>query len=272
MGNKIIKFLLKFILPVIIIFILFRYNALYGLGALVLAIGYLLVTRQASIFAFLGTQTYSKGNFEEGLKWFQRSYATGKANPQAITSYAYLLLKNGNIAESEEILTKLVKSHLDKDSEMYAKSNLALVLWKKGEIDNAIEMLETIMQDYKTTSIYGSLGYLLIEKGDMEKALQFNLEAYEYNNSNTIIQDNLGQVYHLTNQYDKSLEIYEKCMEKNPTFPSAYYNYGSLLMDMGQLEKAKEMLEKALTYKLTYLSTISREEIEGKLEEITKLT
>ena len=36
---------------------------------------------------------------------------------------------------------------------------------------------------------------------------------------------------------------------------------------MGQVEKACEMLEKALNYKLSFLSTIKREDIEERLEE-----
>ena len=77
----------------------------------------------------------------------------------------------------------------------------------------------------------------------------------------------MGQVYHLTGQHEKSAEIYEKLLTKNPSFPEAYYNYGLLLMDTDQLEKACEMLKKAMNYKHSFLSTIKREDIEKKLEE-----
>lgn len=267
MGGKIINFLVKFVIPVIVIIILFSYNILLGLAALVLAIAFLFFRSRASLFAQIGSLKYSTGNLEEAINWFAKAYGTGKAKPSTISSYAYLLLKTGKLEESESILNKLISSHPDKDSEMLAKSNLALAYWKKGCLDDAIELLETVIKDYKTSTIYGSLGYLLILKADYEKALQFNLEAYEYNESNTVILDNLGQVYYLTGQYEKSAEIYEKLLSKNPTFPEAYYNYGLLLLDTDQAEKACEMLEKALNYKLSFLSTIKKEDIEQKLEE-----
>ena len=267
MGSKLLKFLVKFVLPVIVLIILFSYNVLIGLAAMLLAIAFLLYKGRASLFANIGSMKYSRGNLEEAVNWFAKAYGTGKAKPSTTSSYAYLLLKNGKLDESETILNKLIGSHPDKDSEMLAKSNLALVYWKKGCLDDAISLLETVINDYKTSTIYGSLGYLLILKGDLEKALQFNLEAYEYNESNTVIMDNMGQIYHLTGQHEKSAEIYEKLLTKNPSFPEAYYNYGLLLMDTDQLEKACEMLKKALNYKHSFLSTIKREDIEKKLEE-----
>ncbi|NJD01619.1 MAG: tetratricopeptide repeat protein [Ruminiclostridium sp.] len=267
MGGKVINFLLKFAVPVILLIILFSYNSLVGLAALLLAIAFLFYKGRASAFANIGKLKYSGGNIEEALTWFERAYATGKSKPATTTSYAYLLLKTGRLEESETILNKLISSRPDKDNEMLAKSNLALAIWKKGCLDDAIALLEAVINDYKTSAVYGSLGYLLILKGDLEKALQFNLEAYEYNDSNTVILDNLGLVYHLTGQFEKSAEIYEKLMLKNPTFPEAYYNYGLLLSDINQTEKAVEMMEKALNYKLSFLSTIKREDIEQKLEE-----
>ena len=68
-------------------------------------------------------------------------------------------------------------------------------------------MLEEIIKTYETTTVYGSLGYLLILKGNLENALQFNLKAYEYNPSDKIIQDNLGQNYYLLGQYEKAKDI-----------------------------------------------------------------
>lgn len=268
MVSKLTKFFIKIVLPIVVLWILFTYNMLLGLTVLLLGIAFLIYRSRASLLAYIGSIKYSRGSLEDGIKWFKRSYNTGKAKPKTVTSYAYLLLKSGKLAESERILTELIASHPNKDSDMYAKSNLALVLWKKDELDKAIEMLEEVIKEYRNSTIYGSLGYLLISKGDYDKALQFNLEAYKYNDSNTIIMDNLGQIYHLTGQYEKSVEIYEKLMAKNPTFPAAYYNYGLLLFDTNQLEKSEEMLEKSLGYAFSFLSTIKKEDIEAKLEEI----
>lgn len=268
MSSNVKRFLTNFALPAAAIIILFRKNFIYGIIALILYTLYGLYTGKASIFAIMGSRNYSKGNMEEAIKWFDKAYKSGSAKPMTVTSYAYLLLKCGNITEAEKILNEQMNKLLSNEEKMNVKSNLALVLWKKGQLDEAVNMLEEVFSNYKTTTIYGSLGYLLILKGDLNKALEFNLEAYEYNSSNAVIQDNLGQTYFLMGEYDKSQEIYEKLVSTNPSFPEAYYNYGLLMKQKGELNKALELMKKALEYKFSFLSTVSREEVEAEIKNI----
>lgn len=270
MKKTFINLLLYFILPVAVIIFLFVNNTLLGVMALVVYVAYALYAVRSTVFSFTGNIAYAKGNVDKALTWFERAFKSGKASPRIITSYAYLLLKSGNISESGKVLNNLLNTKLSQDDKMYAKSNLALVLWKKGELDNAITMLEEVISTYKTSVVYGSLGYLYILKGDMDKALEFNMEAYEYNSSNTVIQDNLGQIYYLLKEYDKAIEIYEKLMQSNPAFPEAYYNYGLVLSKKGEYQKALDMAEKACNYKLSFLSTVSKEEIDSLFESLKK--
>lgn len=261
------KALLNFVLPLVITIILLLVNYIYGL---VFAAGYILYVmyrRKTGIYVFIGKMHYSRGNTEKALEWFNRAIKTGKAKPKSVISYAYLLLKTGNINDSEKILNNLLATRLETEDVMIAKSNLALCIWKRGQIDNAVEMLEDIIKDFKTSTVYGSLGYLLLLKGDIDKALEFNLEAYEYNSSNKIICDNLGQAYYLKGEFDKALELYTRLIAENPSFPEAYYNYGLVLMQKNEVEKALENFRKAQSYKITFLSTVTSEEIEEKIKE-----
>jgi len=270
-NNKFLKALVYIILPVALIIYLFSYIAIFGIAAVIAYVGYILYTVRAGIFTSLGSINYSKGRIEKALAWFDKAYKSGRAKPMSMVSYAYLLLKTGNIEESESILNTLIRSKLDENDKLHVKSNLALVLWKKGELDNAITMLQEAFEKLKTSITYGSLGYLLILKGDMDRALEFNLEAYEYNNSNAVILDNLGQTYYITGDYDKAEETYEKLMQINPSFPEAYYNYGLVLMKKGKPEKALHLLRKSMDYKLTFLSTVTKEAIESAAEEAEKM-
>lgn len=262
------KAFIHFILPVVVIIASFYYSKILGIAFVIVYIGYLLYMNRVGIYSILGSISYGKGQMDKAIKWFGQAYQSQKAHPKMAVSYAYLLLKNGDIQEPEKILTDLLGKKIDKDSEMIAKSNLALVLWKKGQLDEAIAMLEKVHGEFKTSTIYGSLGYLLIAKGDLDRALEYNLEAYHYNDSNTIILDNLGQTYYLRGEYDKAEEIYHKLMASNPSFPEAYYNYGLLLLAKNEKEQALANMEKALNYQFTYLSTVTREEVETKIGEM----
>lgn len=102
------------------------------------------------------------------------------------------------------------------------------------------------------------MGYLLILQGDYGKALEHNLAAYEYNSNDKIIQDNLGLNYYLLDMYDRSEEIYEALLEKSPTFPDPYFNYGLVFLKLNEPEKAIEYMKKALEYNFSYLSSLTK--------------
>jgi tetratricopeptide (TPR) repeat protein len=148
---------------------------------------------------------------------------------------------------------------------------MSLVQWKKGNLDEAINILEDVIKNYETTNVYGSLGYMLIQKGDLDKALEFNLRASDYNSSNSIIMDNLGQTYYLKGNYDKAVEVYANLMESNPTFPDAYYNYALVLKSKNEFSKALEIAKKALNYELSFLSTINKSQIDNLINELQNL-
>jgi tetratricopeptide (TPR) repeat protein len=153
---------------------------------------------------------------------------------------------------------------------MLLKSNIALVQWKKGQLDDAVATLEEVFAGFKNTAVYGSLGYLLILKGDLEKALEFNREAYDYNNQNAVIVDNLGQNYYLMGEYDSAGEVYEKLLAGKPDFPEPYYNYGLVLAATGCRERALELFRKALEQKFSFLSAITREEVEHAIRKLSE--
>ncbi len=268
MNSKIKGLITGFILPVIVIIAATIINKWLGIAALLIYVLILAYGSRAMIFTIIGSRNYTLGKLEEATKWFGKAYATKHASVRTSVSYAYLLLKNRELQKAEEILNRIMKDNSQSQDISYIKSIMTLVMWKKGDLDQAVDILEEVIKTYKTTSIYGSLGYMLILKGDLEKALQFNLEAFDYNSSDNIINDNLGQNYYLLGMYDKANEIYEKLLSKAPSFPEPYYNFGLVLEKLGNRDKALEMIRKALDHKFTYLSTITREEVDSAIKRL----
>ncbi len=265
--NKALKnLLIGFVLPIAVIFAAWFINKWLGILVSIIYLAVIAFMSRPVIYSMKGSKAYSLGNTDEAVKWFGKAYATKKAGVRNSVSYAYILLRKGELAKADEIMQQIFKENKKSPEFPYIKSILALVLWKKGELDASIEILEEVIKVYKTTSVYGSLGYLMILKGDLEKALQFNLEAYDYNSSDKIIQDNLGQNYYLLGDYEKANEIYKPLIDKAPGFPEPYYGYSLLLLATGQKDEALEYMKKALGYKFSFLSTISREEIEEKIK------
>lgn len=270
------EMLLKMVLfagiPIGVIIILFIINPYLGIIGIALYIAGLVLYNMTSIYCIRGRSEYSKGNLKEAARWYEKAAKSKRASNMVIVNYGFILFKTGKLEEAEKIFLSAVKNSKNKDETNMAKANLALVSWKKGNLDEAISMLKEVISEYKTTSIYGTLGYLAIEKGDLDEALKINLEAYDYNPDNTVIQDNLAHLYHLRGEMDKAGELFEKLMGNNPHFPEAYYDYGQYLEDCGKANEAAEMYQKALSCEFNFNSTVTRERIRERYEKLTGRT
>lgn len=268
-SNTTVKFLLYVAIPVLAIYLLFRLSPFAGVIGIVAWILLGVYFSRVLFYRIRGQSEYQKGNLKGAAEWFGKAAGAKNASMQIKISYGFILLKSGQLAEAEKVLTDCVKKSTSSDDKNYAKSNLALVLWKKGNLDEAISMLEEVIKEYKTTAIYGSLGYLLIEKGDLDEALKFNLEAWDYNPDNAIILDNLAHLYHLRGEMDKAGEIFAKLHAKEPRFPEAFYDYGKYLEDMDKPQEAAGMYRKALSCTFSFNSTITKEHVQQCLDNLT---
>jgi len=266
--NSLLPLVLYGAIPILAIIILFRINKVAGFLS-ILAYLLLIVIFNLNIIYRIKAQTeYNKGNLKMAEKWFKKATESKKAGTDVLVNYGFVLFKEGKLKEAEEILLEAVDKSKNKDEKNLAKSNLALIVWKKGELDKAYEMLKEVIAEYKNTAVYGSLGYLAIEKGDLDEALEINLEAYEYNSDNAIIQDNLAHLYHLRGEMDKAGELFDKLIQKEPHFPEAYYDYGKYLEDAGDIQKARDMYRKALSCKFNFNNTITKEQVQNALDRL----
>jgi len=263
---------LKILIPAFIIyFVSIKFGTWYGAGV---ALIFVLIYGVYEIPTFLvmkGNKLYEEGNSELAFKYFNKAYKSGRLRGTYAIYYGYLLLKEGKFDEGGNILKEIIDnpkySFADKRS---AKCNYALYLWKKDKLDEAIALLEDVIKEYKNSTVYGTLGYFYILKNDLEKALEFNLEAYDFNDSDRVIADNLGYLRYLLGEYDESEKIYKKLIKQDPKTPVVYYNYAKVCEALGDLEKAHYMLNRALHLKFSALSTISKNEVERYKNEIER--
>ncbi|MBQ4528098.1 MAG: tetratricopeptide repeat protein [Clostridia bacterium] len=240
-----------------------------GFGVMILICIALFLYLKPKIYTAWAWKKYSK-NHDEGFKMFQKAYDTGKMSAQQSLMYAYLLIRDGHIVKAEKLITSILlqkKSSLTKANILAADLNLAIIYWKKNNIDEAIEKMEYIYsKGYRSTVHYGTLGIFYILNNQLERALEFCTEAYEYNSGDASIRDNLGLVYIKKGDWVKAEEIYEALFEETtPNFIEAFYNYATVLEHRGDYAGACEFYQKALGCPEKYLSTIKRVQVEYAL-------
>lgn len=265
--NQIIR-ISSFIIISFIIFTAFTKHVLLGILAIIIYLAYLIYKKRNNIFASLANSAHLKGDTELSLKWLDRAYQVDPKHHQIVITYGYNLLKYGHFDHAEKVLEQLITPNSTPSHRSSINMNLALVRWKQNRLEEAISMLEVINERMKTSVLYGSLGYLYIEQGNLERALTYNLEAYDYNETNTVILDNLGLNYIQLNEWNKAEDIYNKLIPLKPKFPEAYYHQGLVHDNKGEFSQAYDCYVEALRQPFTYISTEPKELIESKKAEL----
>ncbi|KKN23863.1 hypothetical protein LCGC14_0900680 [marine sediment metagenome] len=95
------------------------------------------------------------------------------------------------------------------------------------------ELLYDLAQDYFTDLEY-------------EKALDFSLKAKEFDENSQKLKKLIGNSYFELENYSECLEYYWNFLEKNPNDAEVLRNTGISLLEHGQLDKAKNILERAI--------------------------
>lgn len=259
------------ILAVAVVNSTLKFGIFGGVAAFVLLMALIVFLYRNSIRVIIAQMTFDKDH-EKGFMWFEKAYKTGKMKTHSALFYAYLLLRDGKLQQSEKMINDILverRPDLSRQDYLNAKLNRALIKWKASDIDTAIEMVQEIYdENFRTTAVYGVLGYLYIEKGEYEKAMEINKEAVEYNSDDNIIMDNYALNFLCLGDIKKSEELYLALLEKEPDFIEPYYNYGTLLEKRGDKDTAREYYNKALTYREKFLSTVSHEEIRNRLDQL----
>ena len=147
-----------------------------------------------------GKTAEARAKYEEALRYYAQAYDAGLDRVGMLMSYGVLLMREGSFEKAKEVFLRVhYKPGLSKEDRFDLRNNYAVCLWKLGKLDDAIATAKRAAQDNKTTLVYTTLALLLIykaqETGDFSEAIAFNNEAYEYDDEDAAILDNIGYLH-----------------------------------------------------------------------------
>jgi len=226
--------------------------------------------RKAYMLHVEGNQLSDKGELEKANAKYEEAlglYAKVTADPKCkhvyLEAYSVLLMRYSRFEEAMALLRRADKNAMSKQDKLKLRVNFAVCQWKVGKLDQAIELMESVFNDLKNSLVYGSLGYMYIEKavqtGDFAKAIEFNEAAMEYDEDDAVVLDNMGQMYLNMGDEDKALSYFEKAHERKPKQVDTLYYLAKIYSGRGKVEEAKALLDTALKGNYSALATTSRE-------------
>lgn len=213
--------------------------------------------------AHKAAKKYADGDVEGAMQLYKEAIGEGLQDLRYILSYSALLIRQGSYQEARDLLIKVQKYPMSDDQKRQLFVNYASCVYKMGESEKGIDLLERQHQKQPSGIVYETLGYLYVEAGNAEKALPYNLEAVEYDDEDPIVLDNLGQTYYrLLGDKVQAKEYFQKAIKIKPGQIDTLYFLAQYDIEAGDKTSAKEKLKKALEGRFSPLNYASREKVE----------
>ncbi len=214
----------------------------------------------------------SKGKPEEARKLYEEAVAGGLADARCLLAYAVLLIRSGEYAKARELLVKTQKAPgITPEQKTQLFMNYAACVYKMGDIDKGIHLLESQHKHQPAGLIYQTLGYLYVEKYQLENKpapeAPAPVEEVPAENPTSEAQPE-GEEPAAAAPALTPLEAYEQGVEKGLAFCQeavAYDDEDPVCMDnigqfyyrvLGDKEGAKEWFDKAHELKPGQIDTL----------------
>lgn len=230
---------------------------------------------QAKSMTALDKQNYAEAVECENkaLAGYEKAMANGMNQVNYLNAYVVLLLRTGHFDKAMEVIRTLEKQPgLNDEQRRRLTVNYAICQWKLGDLDHAVGAMKELAKTYKNSTVYGSLGYMLIERGDKtgdySDAKAFNEEAMDYDDEDAVVLDNVGQYYHRTGDYDNARKYFEKALEIRPGQVDSMYFLAKVKQAQGDIEGAKALIDKAIGIHFSALATVTPELLKQYREEL----
>ena len=237
-----------------------------------------------------GKTAEARAKHDEALKYYAEAYEAGLDRVGTLMSYGVLLMREGEYEKAKEVYLRVhYKPGLSKEDRFDLRNNYAICLWRLGKLDEAIATIKRAAADNKTTLVYTTMGLFLIlkarETGDFAEAAAFNAEAYEYDDEDAAILDNIGYLHmsmaeHARAEGDEekvkaerklAYEYFTRAHKIKPRQITTLYYLAKMLEEAGQKERAEHFIGAAINGNFSSICPVSRAEAEALQEKIAAM-
>jgi tetratricopeptide (TPR) repeat protein len=191
-----------------------------------------------------GAVSLRLGRDGEAQAGFQKALELDPANARAKIGQATLIARSGDKPRAIALFDEAAKDSGADVAAAYAAAQLVL---ESGDAAGARQRLEAIVQrDPGHAGARNDLAWLLADsKQELDRALALAEEAFRIDSSPEIA-DTLGYVLLQRGDSERATELFQQALEQRPTSPSIRYHLGLALGQQGEKQRALETLRQAL--------------------------
>ena len=98
----------------------------------------------------------------------------------------------------------------------------AITLFRKGSFVSALEKIDTISENLKSSMVFNLQGMCFSRIGKLEKAVDAYLNALNKDKDNAVVHNNLGNAYRDLGNISQSLKSFERAIAIRPDIADFY--------------------------------------------------
>jgi len=246
----------------------------YIKAILIILISFTILYVNRSMYYFIiANRNYmnkKKENKEKTWQYYRKAFDANLIDKYKLTMASILIQKN-DYNFGGEILDSVINKSKDKKLIKLAKIQKSMVFQLNGQIDEAIEILESVRNEgYCDKNLMINLGTYVLYQNDLKKAKALIKDTKEEEKTSSGIADNHGWYCILNNKWDEAYTIYLDILDRKPRFPDPYVHAAQVFLHYNNVEKALECLNEAVSK--TWTNTIFfKQDILNKIIEDLKI-
>ncbi|HEQ99255.1 MAG TPA: tetratricopeptide repeat protein [candidate division Zixibacteria bacterium] len=159
---------------------------------------------------------------------------------------AYIDIVRSSFGNDPEEVHSLIKKYVERFPDRVEGHNfLAISYWERGEIKQAIEEYEKLLEiDPDFTPAYNHLGYLEYSNGNFNKALRHFDKYLQLLPDQANPHDSRGEILMAVGRYDEALDEFKTAYQIEPQFDFVLYHMAEAYMAKGMYSKADQIFRK----------------------------
>ncbi|MEK6776486.1 MAG: tetratricopeptide repeat protein [bacterium] len=169
-------------------------------------------------------------------------------NPRPYNNLGNIYSKKGEIDKARMHYKKALELN---SGYLIARINLAVLLLRQEETENAFRLLQEGMKEYpESAELHNGLGICEVRRGNIQKAIQHFRKAIDIQGSNPMFYNNLAYAYTESNEFlNEALKLSKDALKAEPQNAIFLDTLGWVYYKKGIFDQSVEYLRKALDMK-----------------------
>lgn len=203
--------------------------------------------KSTNAWLIIGRTEIERKNLNAARAATENCLKISPAHGDAYNNLRYIAQEYRKLGQNEAALSTLKSLYSFQPARFDLKYEIAMEYEQLGNVDTSMQMFSELIKEAPGyMHPYRELGEIYAKhKNDIDKALTLFLKANELDKYEVTVLENLGVIYGMKQDYEKSIQYFMEAIAVTPKNAQLYRNTSMSYRNMGQIEKADEYLKKA---------------------------